>query len=105
MNVRDPQDAARSGWWPGNANAEEVLTVTRDRLSEAVADLTRMLGPGRAVLVDYDDWRGRPEVLSDAFALLGLPRDDEAVRRAVDTRLEHGPHAGGSSGESTGDVS
>jgi Sulfotransferase family len=92
MNVRDPQDAARSGWWPGNANAEEVLAVTRDRLAEAVDDLTRMLGRGRAVLVDYDEWTGRPEVLSDAFARLGLPRDDEAVRSVVGTRLEHGPH-------------
>lgn len=94
VNVRDPEDAARSGWWPGNDNAHEVLTTTRDWLVEATADLSAILGTGRAVLVDYDDWNGRPEVLAQAFARLGLPADDEAVRRAVGERLEHGPHGG-----------
>jgi hypothetical protein len=93
MNVRDPQEAARSGWWPGNANAEEVLATTRAWLVDATGDLTRILGPGRALLLDYDDWDGRPEVLIDAFAALGLPRADDAVRAAVGTRLQHGPHA------------
>jgi hypothetical protein len=99
MNVRDPRAAARSGWWPGNANAEEVLATTRDRLAAAVDDLARMLGADRAVLLDYDDWNGRPEVLSEAFAALGLPRDDEAIRLAVGTRLAHGPHADDESGD------
>lgn len=93
LNVRDPQTAARSGWWPGNADAEQVLTTTRDWLVEATADLTRVLGPGRAVLLDYDEWNGHPQVLIDAFADLGLPRDDAAVRAAAGERLEHGPHA------------
>jgi hypothetical protein len=93
LNVRDPQTAARSGWWPGNADAEQVLTTTRDWLVEATADLTRVLGPGRAVLLDYDEWNGHPQVLIDAFAELGLPRDDAAVRAAAGERLEHGPHA------------
>lgn len=93
INVRDPEAAARSGWWPGNENALEVLGTTRTWLCDAVADLTRILGPGRAVLVDYDEWNGRPEVLSAAFAQLGLPRDDAAVASAVAARLAHGPHA------------
>jgi hypothetical protein len=92
LNVRDPQAAARSGWWPGNENAVEVLTTTRDWLTDAGADLNRMLGAGRAVRVDYDEWDGRPDILIDAFGELGLPRDDEAVRAAVGNRLEHGPH-------------
>ncbi len=96
VNVRDPQAAARSGWWPGNENAIDVLTTTRDWLAEATADLSRMLGPGRAVLLDYDAWNGHPDVLVRAFDTLGLPKDDEAVRMAVDQRLEHGPHAQGS---------
>jgi hypothetical protein len=94
LNVRDPQTAARSGWWPGNADAEQVLATTRQWLVEATADLTRVLGPGRAVLLDYDEWNGHPQVLIDAFAELGLPRDDAAVRAAVGERLRHGPHAG-----------
>jgi hypothetical protein len=93
LNVRDPIDAARSGWWPGNADAEQVLTTTREWLREAGVDLERILGPGRAALVDYEAWRSDPDVLIAAFARLGLPRDDQAVRAAVATQLEHGPHA------------
>jgi hypothetical protein len=92
LNVRDPQDAARSGWWPGNENAVDVLETTRAWLTEATVDLTRMLGAGRAVLLDYDDWNGRPDRLIAGFDALGLPRDDVAVGAAVGTRLEHGPH-------------
>ena len=94
VNVRDPQTAALSGWWPGNENALDVLSTTRGWLVDATADLTRMLGPGRAVLVDYDEWNGHPEVLVDAFGSLGLPRDDRAVQAAMGERLDHGPHAG-----------
>ena len=93
VNVRDPQEAAKSGWWPGNENAVEVLSTTRSWLSDATADLTRILGTHRAVLVDYDHWASDPQVLIDAFADLGLPADDSAVGAAVGERLEHGPHA------------
>ena len=94
MNVRDPISAARSGWWPGNENAEEVLATTRAWLVDAVADIRRIKGPDRAVLLDYDAWDGHPEVLIDGFAALGLPRDDAAVRGVVGERLAHGPHGG-----------
>lgn len=93
LNVRDPAAAARSGWWPGNADAADVLATSRSWLTDATADLTRMLGAGRAVLVDYDGWAGRPEVLCAAFGSLGLPVDEAAVRAAVLARLQHGPHA------------
>lgn len=97
MNVREPSAAARSGWWPGNEDAVQVLTTTRAWLADAVADLTRMLGPDRAVLVDHDEWSSRPEVLIEAFGRLGLPRDDGAVRAALGERLSHGTRGGGSS--------
>ena len=45
------------------------------------------------MLVDYDDWATDPQVLIDAFAGLGLPTDDAAVRAAAGERLHHGPHA------------
>lgn len=92
MNVRDAADAARSGWWPDNAQALEVLETTRRWLSDAVTDLNRILGADRAVLVDYEAWTADPQVLIDAFAALSLPRDDGAVRAIATTRLEHGPH-------------
>jgi hypothetical protein len=96
FNVRDPESAARSGWWPGNVNAVDVLTTTRQWLVDATADVTSLLGDddgsARAVLVDYDDWTADADVLVDAFARLGLPRDDDAVRAALSQRLSHGSH-------------
>ena len=92
MNVREPEDVARSGWWPGNDNALEVLGTTRQWLLDSVADLNAILGSGHATAVDYADWSADPQVVIDAFASLGLPRDDEAVRAALTMRLDHGPH-------------
>jgi hypothetical protein len=92
MNVREPEDVARSGWWPGNENALEVLSTTRQWLIDAVDDLNAILGENHAAVVDYADWSANPQVAIDAFARLGLPRDDDAVRAALSTRLDHGPH-------------
>ena len=93
FNVRDPAAAARSGWWPDNPAAGEVLETTRAWLVAANDDLRRMLGAGRSVLLDYDEWNGHPDVLVAAFAALGLPSNAGGVRDAVGERLEHGPHA------------
>ena len=95
MNVRDATDAARSGWWPGNEHALDVLTTTRQWLQDATADLTRILGPQRAVCIAYEEWNERPEIVIDAFASLGLPPNDAGVRAALGARLAHGPHAAG----------
>lgn len=98
MNVREPQDVARSGWWPDRPDATASLEVARAWLVDAVDDLNRHFGaarPGeRAVLVDYQTWAADPAVLIDALGRLGLPRDDAAVRAALATRLDHGSHAG-----------
>lgn len=93
MNVRDPEAAARSGWWPDHGDALAVLIESRERLTRATADLTSMMGPGRAVLVDYDVWRDDPDVVLTAFTTLGLPGDDGAVRAALAEHLDHGRHA------------
>jgi hypothetical protein len=95
VNVRDPQAAAASGWWPDNARAAEVVATTRDRLVAAVGDLQGILGARRAVLIDYEEWATDPAVLLGAFADLGLPRDDRAVLAALEQRLDHGAHATG----------
>jgi len=92
MNVRDPQDASRSGWWPDNPNAVDVLATTRRWLIAAADDLNVMFGERRAEVVDYDAWTQDPDVLITALARLGLPSDDAAVRAALTQRLDHGPH-------------
>ena len=92
MNVRDPAAVARSGWWVEHPDPMSSLDLARARLVEAVEDLNRHFAQTRAVLVAYEDWSVDPQVLVRAFADLDLPKDDEAVRAAVTTRLEHGQH-------------
>ena len=94
FNVREPVDAARSGWWPEKTDAIEVLTTTRDRLLSATADLNTFFGSHRAACVAYEDWVADPQVLIDAYSSLGLPRDDQAVRAALLERLDHGSRPG-----------
>ncbi len=93
VNVRAAEDAARSGWWPENPEAVAVLERTRASLAWATAELQRMLGGDRAVLIDHAHWTQDPQVVIDACARLGLPRDDDAMRAALGHRLDHGPHA------------
>ena len=92
VNVRSPQDAARSGWWPDNDRALDVLSQTRDRLVLATDEINDVQGRQVAWRLDYADWAGRPEVLIDTYRAMGLPRDDAAVRSALGERLDHGPH-------------
>ena len=96
---RLPRERARSGGGGPQrlvAGQRERTRGARDHarwLAEAVVDLTRILGAGRAVLVDHDDWSAARDVLIEAFAALGLPRDDEAVRAVLGDHLDHGPHS------------
>lgn len=94
VSIRDAQAAARSGWWPDNDDALAVLQTTSEWLQEATVELNRMRGPGTAALLRYEEWSDDPNVVIDAFAELGLPRDDEAVRAALAERLDHGPRSG-----------
>jgi hypothetical protein len=94
FNIRDAAEAARSGWWPGNESAESVIATTNEWLIQAADDLNRLLGPGRAAVLEYGAWNDDPKLLIEAYAAVGLPRDDAAVRAAVGERLDHGPHSG-----------
>lgn len=91
LNVRDPQAVARSGWWPDNDRALEVLTQTRARLRDVSAALDEFWGPHRVKCLEYEQWAGHPEVLLAAYADLGLPTDEAAVREALARHLDHGP--------------
>ncbi len=93
INVRDPQSAARSGWWPDHHDPVLTLTQTRDWLLQAAVDLDAILGPGRTSVLEYEQWQSDPTVVLDAFAGLGLPRNDAGVRDALAQRLDHGPRA------------
>ena len=92
VNVREPESAAQSGWWPEHGDAEGVLSVTRDRLVRAVEDLSAVLGRDRVVLLEYDTWTADPSVVLQACERLGLPRDDTALLDALATRRDHGNH-------------
>ena len=95
FNVRDPQDAARSGWWPDHGDPVAALTQTRDWLIAAEQDLTTILGPRRAVLLQYEQWRGNAPALIQNFTDLGLPSNDKGVREALAQQLDHGSHGEG----------
>lgn len=91
FNVRDEEQTARSGWWPNNPNALEVLRTTREWLERAENDLAHIFSdPTRARLVRYEEWSLDAQILISTFAELGLPRDDAAVRAALAPRLSHG---------------
>ena len=97
VNVRDPLAVSRSGWWPEHRDAVAVLDETRNRLRAATLALNDFWGADRAICLEYEAWSTDPDVLIDAFARLGLPRDDAAVREAHARQLNHGAHGGDAS--------
>jgi len=91
FNVRDENETAKSGWWPNNPHAVDVLRTTREWLEHASAELSCLMpGHQRTCLLRYEEWADDPHALIRAFADLGLPRDDDAVRAALGERLGHG---------------
>lgn len=93
INVREPEAAARSGWWPNHADPIAALTQSRDWLVDVTADLNAILGNKQAHLLKYEDWQENPEALIQAFNAMQLPRNDAGVRNALAVKLDHGPHA------------
>lgn len=93
INVREPEAAALSGWWPNHEDPIAALTKSRDWLVEATADLNAILGKQQAHLLKYEDWQDNPEALIQAFNSMQLPRNDAGVSDALAVKLDHGPHA------------
>lgn len=94
VNVRDPQRAARSGWWSKHPDAVGALEDTVANLREASAVLSAVLGAERVALIDHDDWSQDPGVLVTALDSVGFPVDADVVRRALTQQLSHGKASG-----------
>ena len=92
INVREPQDAARSGWWPNHEDPIAALTQSRDWLVEAAQDLNTILGSQQAQVLHYEDWQSNPEYLIKTFRNMQLPSNDAGVRQALAVKLDHGLH-------------
>jgi hypothetical protein len=92
INVREPHDAARSGWWPNHEDPIAALTKSRDWLLQAALDLNTILGNEQARVLRYEDWQNNPEFLIDTFASMQLPSNDAGVRKALAVKLDHGSH-------------
>lgn len=95
FNVRDEVQTAKSGWWPDNPEAIDVLRTTRQWLEEAHEDISRVLAAGnRSRLLRHEEWSTDPNLVLEAFSGLGLPQDDNAVRSALAAQLVHGKGSG-----------
>jgi len=90
LNTRDPETAARSGWWQQHPNAQEILHQTNDIFRSSSTALTNLLGEQRVQLIDYDSWRAKPELLFAALTSMGFPADKLTIERALSEILTHG---------------
>lgn len=89
VNTRNVEDTNRSSWWREYADAEQVLTRSREWLLELPARIDAKLGPGRVVTLEYDDWNGNPDALHAMLERLGLDGDIERLRAISANRLTH----------------
>lgn len=90
-NTRDPVDAAESGWWPDHPDAIQALRESVLNIGIAAANLRAILGPGRVVELDYAQWRGNPDFLTNELHSIGFPADLSIVTAALGEQLTHGP--------------
>lgn len=94
INTRDPQQAARSGWWRDHPDAIEALTASAANLRTAHESLESILGPGRTVHVDYEGWRHDAQVVVGALESIGFPVDSTVVTDTLANSLQHGKTSG-----------
>ena len=93
INVRDPQTAARSGWWREHPDAVSALERTVEHLGAAADTLTDVLGPGRVALTEYEQWSADPSALVSALTSIGFPVQQALLRESLATHLEHGQNS------------
>lgn len=93
INLRDPQQASRSGWWRDHPDAIGALERSTRNLMDAADTLTWTLGAGRVATIEYEQWTRDPQIVVSALSDLGFPVEEALVRQALATRLEHGQHS------------
>jgi hypothetical protein len=93
INTRNPQSAARSGWWQQHPNAQTMLQQTNDIFLSTSHALTNMLGDQRVQLIDYDSWRLNHDLLVESLKTLGFPVDRGIIEQSLSTVLTHGQSA------------
>ena len=90
VNVRNPQQAAMSGWWRDHPDALGALERTVANLHDATRTLQNVLGRRRAVFVDHDEWKSDPQVVVDALGEIEYPVDADIVLASLAQQLSHG---------------
>ncbi|NKB93896.1 MAG: hypothetical protein GKR84_04790 [Candidatus Nanopelagicales bacterium] len=93
INVRDPQAAARSGWWREHPDAVTALGRSVEHLREAAGTLADVLGPGRVALTEYEQWSADPSIGVSALKSIGFPVQEALIRESLSTHLEHGQNS------------
>lgn len=101
INIRSAEPAVASGWWPDNPRAAEVVRDTIGNLRSVGEDLRSILGQGRVVSVDYEQWSVEPSTLCSALTSIGFPVNAAVVRQTLATHLDHG-RSRGHNGQSRG---
>ena len=89
VNTRNVEDTSRSSWWRDDPRSGGVLEESRRWLLDLPALLEERLGPGRVVVMEYDEWKGRPESLLGMLEQLGLRADPARIERVAGRRLGH----------------
>ena len=86
FNMRRWQDVAKSGWWK-NYNPEKVrLEIEKnDRQFKTYAEEH----PDNTFLLQYEDYKGKPEKFEPLFDFLGEPFDHEKLVAVTERRLKH----------------
>ena len=86
FNTRDLDAVSRSSWW-----AKRDPAAVRAELGAAEALFADYAAkhPKISLQLQYDRWTQDPGSLSELYDFLGEPMDETAVRKVLDTPLEH----------------
>ena len=95
FNIRDPMEAAKSGWWSTHPDAVQVLEHTNSNLERVAYDLEELLGSHRVQTLNHDYWKLDSTLIVHALTHLGFPVQADLVTEVLSTHLTHGKSLGG----------